>query len=146
MKYFAYGSNMDLEQIASRCPRNYKLLGVAELEGYEFFINNLGVASIALDTVNPETVVYGPLFEISKNCLSCLDMHEGHPSAYKRDLIKVKFKGEEAEAWVYTDTRTSQSGTPRPNYLERIIEAATSFGFPKDYIEHLKSFLRKKDQ
>ena len=140
MKYFAYGSNMDSEQMKDRCPRNHKLLGVAELEGWEFFINSLGVASIAIDQES-ESEVYGLLYEISEKCLACLDMHEGYPNAYGRDKEKIVFNNKEVEAWVYFEKRSIKTGTPRPNYLERIIQAAIKFDFHKDYVKHLESFL-----
>lgn len=144
MKYFAYGSNMDLEQMKRRCPDNFKLLGIAELEGWEFFINNRGKANIAIDTVDPNSTVYGLLYDVSENCLDSLDKEEGYlrvPKIYDCDLEKVKYKGEITGAWVYVDKKNLQTGKPKPpEYLDRIIDVATNFKFPSEYIKHLKSF------
>ena len=124
-----------------RCPRNYELLGIAELNGYDFFINTRGVASIAVDTVNPENKVHGLLFEISENCLACLDKYEEYPNVYQRYLMTVDFQGNELESHVYIDPKTTETGTPRGNYLERIIATANQFNFSSEYITHLETFL-----
>lgn len=44
-RYFAYGSNMDRQQMRGRCP-GAVLLGTARLPGYRFIINRAGVASV----------------------------------------------------------------------------------------------------
>lgn len=136
--YFAYGSNMDLEQMKARCPRSHKFLGVGELYDWEFFINSRGVANIIM---NGDSEVYGLLFKITERCLNCLDMHEGYPRIYGRLELPVKFGNEEeVNAWVYIDNNFLEVGKPRTNYLERIVEVAQKFEFPEDYIKHLKSF------
>ena len=143
MKYFAYGSNMDISQMKCRCPRNHKLLGIGRLEGWEFFINSRGVGNIILDE---NAKVYGLLYEITERCLNCLDMHEGYPSIYVRDELSIKFNKTIIESWVYIDKNHIQIGTPRTNnnYLERIVAAAKKFEFPERYTNHLESFLVNK--
>jgi len=141
MNYFAYGSNMDLEQMYERCPHNNKLLGVSILEGWEFFINSRGVANIIM---SENSNVYGIIFKITDRCLSCLDMHEGYPSIYQRDELPVKFGDMTLNAWVFIDKKSIDKGKPRTNYIERIIVASRKFKFPKDYIKHLESFYSKK--
>ncbi len=63
--YFAYGSNMNLEQMASRCP-DARVLGNVRLEGYRLtFRMNGGHRGVA--TVLPEDGCHvdGVLWEIS---------------------------------------------------------------------------------
>ncbi len=43
--YFAYGSNMNLDQMAMRCP-GAELGPVARLHGWKYFINGDGYAGI----------------------------------------------------------------------------------------------------
>ena len=43
--YFAYGSNMDQEQMRQRCPEA-AFVGTASLPGYMFIINERGVATV----------------------------------------------------------------------------------------------------
>ena len=49
MLYFAYGSNLDVQQMALRCPRARKL-GRARLDGYELKFD--GPATIASSRTN----------------------------------------------------------------------------------------------
>ena len=44
--YFAYGSNMDADQMGRRCSAA-AIIGTASLEGYRFIINSRGVATVA---------------------------------------------------------------------------------------------------
>ncbi|MFC1727145.1 gamma-glutamylcyclotransferase family protein [Patescibacteria group bacterium] len=145
IKYFAYGSNMDLSQMTKRCENNFKLLGVAKLKGWEFYINNQSKANIAIDITNSNSVVYGLLFEVNKTALGSLDRYEGYnkvPKTYDRDLENIKFKEDEIEAWVYIDKRNLETGkSDSTDYLERIIQASKSLNFPSKYITHLESFL-----
>lgn len=136
--YFAYGSNMDLTQMDSRCPRNYERLEEkAVLEGWEFIINERGVANIRR---KENSEVYGLLFKITVRCRNCLDMHENYPKTYDRPKLTIKFRGRDKKTLVYIDKKHTQRGKPRIGYLEKIVRAAGKFKFPKDYIEHLKSF------
>jgi len=138
--YFAYGSNMDLSQMDERCGQGYKVIKSAVLDGWEFFINTRGVANLILDD---KSKVYGLLFEITEDCLKCLDLREGRPTIYNREELGLKNGKRTTKAWVYIDKNFIKIGTPRINYLERIIKSAHDFEFPNSYIEHLKSFGKK---
>lgn len=135
--YFAYGSNMDLEQMKTRCPSGYNLLGLGLLKGWKFFINSRGVANI---TQRENSKVYGLLFEISESCLESLDSCEGYPDTYDRQKLTILLGDKEIKAWIYIDGNFTRLGKPKLNYLERIVETAEKFEFPEDYIKHLKSF------
>lgn len=137
LHYFAYGSNMDSEQMKTRCPSSFGLLGVGVLKGWRFFINSRHVANI---TQSKNSKVYGLLFEINKDCLESLDRSEGYPKIYDRQELTIIFEGKKINAWVYIDSNSTRLGRPRSNCLERVVEAAENFKFPKDYIKHLKSF------
>jgi len=136
---------MDLGQMSERCGDNYKLLGVAVLEGWEFYINNRHKANIAVDSVDPNAVVYGLLFEINEVARNSLDKYEGYskvPKVYSRIIENISFNGKFVKAWVYFDTNNLMTGkSDITDYLYRIIKVAEKFNFPKPYITHLKSFI-----
>ena len=127
MKYFAYGSNMDVQQMAERCP-DATVIGVAKLPGHEFLINTHGVA-----TVIPakRRAVHGVLWEISKRDESSLDRYEGVASGfYRKVMVRVQMKnGYKTEALIYFAS-DEQPGAPRPGYLERVVAAAQLHGLP----------------
>ena len=63
--YFAYGSNMDLNQMAFRCP-DAQALETVRLEGYCLaFRSNGGNRGVATILPDPDSHVNGVLWEIS---------------------------------------------------------------------------------
>ena len=137
--YFAYGSNMDENQMAVRCP-NSKLLGRAKLSGYRYIIYSRGFAS-----VSPEegTIVEGLLWAISPEDENTLDRYEGvKNNCYTKKNMKVRFNEGDVECLVYIGT-DDIDGTPGYSYQRLIVDAAKKHALPKDYIEMLESILKK---
>jgi gamma-glutamylcyclotransferase (GGCT)/AIG2-like uncharacterized protein YtfP len=135
--YFAYGSNMDVEQMGRRCP-DARLVGTARLPGYRFRVNGYGVATIV-----PEggAVVHGVLWELTEEDERELDEYEGVPDYYLKDVLGViDGSGQPLEAMVYI-ARDSEPAAPRRGYMERIVRAARHHGLPVEYVEELASWL-----
>jgi phage replication-related protein YjqB (UPF0714/DUF867 family) len=131
--YFAYGSNLCVQQMARRCP------GAANprpamLADHDWLINERGVA-----TVEPfdGSEVHGVVWRLTDHDLAILDSAEGVPVRYRRDRITVHTDDGPSEAWVYIDHRVDP-GAPRPGYLERIVDGALHHGLPQPWIEFLK--------
>ncbi|KAI0146142.1 hypothetical protein GGR57DRAFT_479622 [Xylariaceae sp. FL1272] len=72
--YFAFGSNMHLEQMAKRCPRS-KLVAKGTLHNYKWQINDRGVANIV--EADAEDFVEGLLFAVTHRDVVTLDINEG---------------------------------------------------------------------
>lgn len=127
MKYFAYGSNMDVQQMAMRCP-DATVLGVAKLGAHKFLINTHGVATVV---PAKNRVVHGVLWEISKRDEGSLDRYEGVASGfYRKGMVRVRMKsGNQTEVLIYFAS-DEQPGAPRPGYLERVVAAARFHGLP----------------
>jgi hypothetical protein len=73
--YFAYGSNLDLEQMAQRCP-DAEIVGPVRLENYELRFRGSGFATVA---PKKGSVVYGLVWKITPNCEQSLDRYEEFP-------------------------------------------------------------------
>jgi phage replication-related protein YjqB (UPF0714/DUF867 family)/gamma-glutamylcyclotransferase (GGCT)/AIG2-like uncharacterized protein YtfP len=131
--YFAYGSNLCVEQMAQRCPHAVDPRP-AILGDHDWLINQRGVA-----TVEPfaGTQVHGVLWQLSDHDLAALDSAEGVPRRYRRQQLDVHTDGGLANAWVYIDHRV-EAGPPRPGYLERIIDGAVHHRLPPRWIEFLR--------
>ncbi|KAI5807195.1 hypothetical protein EDC01DRAFT_700229 [Geopyxis carbonaria] len=85
--YFAYGSNMHLTQMASRCPDS-EYLGRAVLAGYRIHINRRGFANIVADATE---TVEGLCFLISPDDEASLDGYEGvELFCYEKSEIAVQ--------------------------------------------------------
>ena len=131
--YFAYGSNLCVQQMARRCP---DAVGPrhAFLHGHDWLINQRGVATIEPFTGSE---VHGVVWEVSDRDLAALDSAEGVPVRYRRDRMTVCTADGELDAWVYIDHRVDP-GPPRPGYLERIIDAAVHHQLPQRWVEFLR--------
>ena len=132
MSYFAYGSNMDVRQMAVRCP-DAVVIGRACLCGHSFLINTHGVA-----TVIPakEACVHGILWKISAKDEASLDRYEGVATGfYRKATVSVlPDGGVQIKALIYIAS-DDQPGQPRPGYMERVMDAAKHHGL---LLRHLK--------
>lgn len=139
--YFAYGSNMDEEQMAKRCPEA-KLIGKGRLNGYRFIINGRGVASV----VNQQgRSVEGLLWRITSGNEEALDYYEGvsFNTYFKKDITIDRYKDDETYSALIYIASESSIGKPRSGYLERIITAAEKHEFDSDYLKELKKWLKQ---
>lgn len=134
--YFAYGSNMDKEQMAVRCPES-KFLGVARLPGYNFQIYERGYASIYSDKSKQ---VHGVLWQLTEEDWDRLDRYEGLKyNLYFKSDVEVEFEGGFFRVQTYFGSN-SVPGKPKAGYLEKILESANKYGFSSEYEEVLKSY------
>lgn len=130
--YFAYGSNLCVEQMARRCP------GAADprpavLPDHDWLINERGVATLE---PFPGGSVHGVVWTITDEDLAALDSAEGVPDRYRRDRFTVHTDAGPVPAWLYIDHRI-EPGPPRPGYLERIIDGALHHGLPSSWVAFL---------
>jgi uncharacterized protein len=124
-RYFAYGSNLSIEQMARRCPAAARG-EVAALPGWRFVINRRGVATIVPDR---EARVMGLLWDLTETCEAELDRFEGVTSGiYRKRSLDIR--GGSALVYVAAEERP---GAPRAFYLERIAAAAEALGMAQSY-------------
>ena len=135
--YFAYGSNMDTEQMRRRCP-DAKCIDTAVLHGWKFALDEVGYA-----TVVPAAgaSVPGLLWMLSDADEAELDVYEGVRSrCYEKVTLSIapKRTGVPAQALVYFSLRGANEGARVQGYLERIVHAAAQAGFGASYLGMLK--------
>lgn len=142
--YFAYGSNMAPEVMASSCADS-RLLGRARLDGYRFAFNRrsvrtgTGVANVVED---PRAAVWGVVYEITAACLATLDRKEGYPWAYERRDVEVELDGTTCHAMTYVVARPeAEDVAPSPEYIGGIVAAASEHGFPAAYVQSLRALV-----
>ena len=116
MKYFAYGMNTNLAQMAQRCP-NAKSLGKAVLYGHEFrFARHADIIK------NPEFATQGVLWEITPDCEMALDALEGYPTYYLKKMVNVFHNGKSVNCMVYYMTGEEVDSFPSDGYLEMLMD------------------------
>lgn len=131
--YFAYGSNLCVQQMARRCP-NAVDPRPAVLSDHDWLINERGVATVEPLAGNE---VHGVVWQLSDHDLAVLDSAEGVPVRYRRDRLTVHTGDGSEPAWVYIDHRVTP-GPPRPGYLPKIIDGAIHHGLPQRWVEYLR--------
>ena len=148
MKYFAYGSNMDLVQMKKRC-LDSKLIGAARLEHHRLDFTRYsslwgcGVADVIKD---PQQEVWGLLFSISEIDLTALDNYEGYPTCYTRKNVNVLCDGEIfKDVIVYYVVRKENFQKPNKKYKKILIDTSINFCFPDDYHNYLKLLFDHKE-
>ena len=145
VKYFGYGSNMDLSQMKRRCP-SFKLIDKGSLSGHCLTFNKYsnGWGGGVADAVQDQgSKVWGLVFKISDSDLGRLDMYEGcykdQISLYERWKAVINTpKGQISDVWVYTVVEKQKFVQPTLEYLQIIKDAAIRWNFPKDYQQTLE--------
>lgn len=121
--YFAYGSNLNLEGMASRC-RDSAPFGRATLDGWTLTFR--GVADIER---REGARTHGALWGISDRDLKRLDAYEGCPGLYRRELVAVRTEhgGILAATYVMNDDYV---GLPSLSYYRTIKRGYEQWGLP----------------
>ena len=78
-EYFAYGSNLNFEQMAYRCPEA-TVVGTAKLDGYELASRRGYLTVLPKEGASVE----GLIWSITGHDEFQLDCYEGYPTFYDR--------------------------------------------------------------
>lgn len=152
MFYFAYGSNMNPDQMHIRVGEFGKcvLLGSASLVNHALVFDvpddhapNAGYANVQK---KKGSIVNGVLYELDNNSFAILDKYEHVPILYTRELIYIHHKKELKESYIYLGTKSNlrQNLHPTKRYLNRILLGKDFL--PKDYFENLSKLKTSPDQ
>lgn len=145
--YIAYGSNLNLPQMAFRCP-TAKVVGASELKDYELLFRGGQKSSVA--TVGPLKGSSVPvlLWKLKERDLQALDRYEGFPSFYRKEILEVELRGKTVSAMVYIMNDGHPFGSPSDYYLNTILEGYQSAGFDTEFLEQAveKSIRLAKEQ
>ena len=139
--YAAYGSNMNIEQMAFRCPRA-KVVGTSKVEDYELLFR--GWKSSAVATIEPKEGCSVPLivWEITKPDEDALDRYEGWPNFYRKQIFTIDFKGKPTEVMIYIMNDGYPIGIPSPTYFSTIRQGYKSAKFS---LKILNKFLENSE-
>ena len=101
MKYYlAYGSNLNKEQMAYRCPGAVPV-GTMMLEGYELLFRAPGVLTIE---ENAEGKVPIGIWKVDEQHEKALDRYEGYPRVYYKKEVEIS-KGRKAFVYIMNEGR-----------------------------------------
>ncbi len=138
--YFAYGLNMDVAGMRTRCPQA-AVVTTARLRRHRFLINTHGVATVVPQAASQ---VHGVLWRISHEDERSLDAFEGVASRFYRrvDLTVQAGKATPISALVYVAANDTP-GSPRRGYLELVLAAAHRHRLELDYVSELRAWSKK---
>ena len=138
--YFAYGANLNLDGMNTRCPGN-KPLCRAMLKDYRFMFKSVADIEEALNHS-----VHGALYEITKEHLQSLDRFEGYPRLYIRKTVPVITEDDrEVQAIVYQMTDRVQYSRPSQGYLLTILTGCQQWRLPVKYIQYIITRAKEPD-
>lgn len=143
--YFAFASNLHLEQMAERCPTSL-FVGKATLQGYRWQINERGFANIVQ---SPADHVEGLVFSVLPQDHLRLDRYEGvQRGYYERRLLPLQLAKCTAGPWKtsYLSRQLAQGHTPESDKEMVAIEASVYLslvyiddgGIRAEYAERMK--------
>ena len=130
--YGAYGSNLNLEQMYFRCPHS-EVMGSMTLHGWKLKFS--GVADVAKS--KNDTVPLG-LYRITEDCENALDIYEGYPYLYRKEILTVNGIEEKLgtdKVMIYVMNR-GETYPPSMPYLNCIIEGYRDFGLDEEYLQY----------
>ncbi len=130
MFYFAYGSNMDKDQIRERIG-DFNFIGASILRGYKLKFNKQGAngsgkANIVIDN---QFQVEGAVFDINDKQLELLDHHE---RGYGRVQVVLDLLGG-AVTYMADENKINNDLLPTRDYLEKILKGARECGLSESY-------------
>jgi len=120
---FAYGSNLNRQQMKRRCPTAVKV-------GPLYLPNGrLTFRSVADVTIDPDGKIPGGVWRISSADEVALDNFEGVGRAYKKKNIKLSIKGGQSERCVvYQMLARDGVAPPSEEYFNLILDGYKFFG------------------
>ncbi len=132
--YIAYGSNLNLEQMAHRC-LTAEVVGTAELKNWRLMFR--GGVHNAVATIEREKGFKVPvlIWRLQPRDEIALDRYEGFPFLYHKETLRLTVNGKRVYAMVYIMNEARHPyGVPPPGYFDTIREGYKSAGFDLDIL------------
>jgi len=131
--YIAYGSNLNLAQMADRCP-TARVIGSSEMQGWQLLFRGSRTGAVA--TVEPKKGCSVPVlvWEITPADEAALDRYEGWPFLYRKETVRVKINGKTVKAMVYIMNEGRPPGQPSCYYYSVILDGYKEAGFDIDIL------------
>jgi Gamma-glutamyl cyclotransferase, AIG2-like len=137
--YFAYGSNMNVDAMARRCPRS-KALGLARLERHRLAVMREGWLTAVR---NASSAVHGVLWDLALSDIAALDRHESlSQGLYIKETQPVIAERGPKRAIVYFGANAGP-GVLRPAYIAEVLAAARSWPLSADGVGALERLAQR---
>lgn len=131
--YIAYGSNLNMAQMAYRCP-DAKPVYRAYLKDYELFYAGSRSGNYATIRRKKGAVTPVGIWKISESDERALDRYEGYPIFYFKKTISMKINGEKIDALVYIMREDAIEGSPSGSYVRTVRQGYKDFKLDESYL------------
>lgn len=141
--YLAYGSNLNLAQMKTRCP-GARLLGFTIVLDHRLIFRGSGSGNYlsiepAPNSTKPYFVPCG-VFSITEEDERNLDHYEGFPRFYRKKELEVLLHSndgtnKQVKAMVYYLPKDNPAGFPSPNYVKTCKKGYADMGFNRHRLE-----------
>ena len=137
--YLAYGSNLNHQQMAERCP-NANYLGSTELKDWRLIFKSVA-------TIEKELGKYVPvgIFQITNECEKALDIYEDYPHLYDKKDLDVILDGSQVTAMTYVMVGKYGIAPPSKKYFNVISEGYKNCGLNTDFLLEAEEYSIKAD-
>lgn len=137
MYYFAYGSNLHLEQMMARCEDAIPITQGIVRDYHLLYRNNTRGAGAA--TIEPKKgcQVQGAIYEVSENDIKALDRYEGVPWLYYHEWVEVETRDRGtllALVYIMHSDKYSKS-SPNRKYFDTIRQGYDDWALPVSSLE-----------
>lgn len=126
--YIAYGSNINLGQMAYRCPTAERV-STGFVENYELEFRRVATIVPKQDSKVPVL-----LWELKPEDEKNLDRYEGFPHMYRKETIPVKIGDETVDGMVYI-MNDGQISPPPESYYTGILKGYVDNGMDTSYLK-----------
>ena len=126
--YIAYGSNINLEQMAYRCPHS-KVVGTSEIKDFELEFR--GVATI-VPKENASVPVL--IWKLDERDLPILNRYEGWPRLYRQEKMEFELNGKTFEGMAYL-MNYGKITPPSQEYYNTILQGYRENGLDESFLQ-----------
>jgi hypothetical protein len=125
--YIAYGSNINLEQMAHRCPTAKRVTTTA-IPNYELQFQRVA-------TISPKKGSQVPvlIWELGQKDELSLDRYEGFPNLYRKEIFDLEIDGKVRECMAYV-MNYGEISPPTSQYFNGIMKGYKDNGLDTDYL------------
>lgn len=131
--YVAYGSNLNMGQMAARCP-SARVFATGRLNNWELLFRGSPANSHATIKRKKGSSIPVLVWNITEADERSLDIYEGFPRYYYKKDIMVEINGTKKKAMVYIMNELRRPGRPSAFYIDTIRQGYIDNGFDLKYL------------
>jgi gamma-glutamylcyclotransferase len=142
--YFAFGSNMDMQQMNDR-QAVFTKTQKGILKDWKLVFNKISrqLKDVGFANIVPEnnSFVEGVIYEVNETTIDVLDRYEGSPQEYHKKIMPVETSNNKSVnciVYIANHSKTNNSLKPKKNYLDHLLKGKEFLS--ENYFLDLKKF------